>query len=245
MGQTGELVFLSACLTTCTKDTGFIDGDYRQQRERSDHENVEHCLRRVRWFFPHHKMLSERLPPIRFIPQDRKNRTYFPKSLAPKINGIEAWMQSDVNFGVYKVKSLLRIGVIRLIVVQAGFAKSQEAYEKAIHPLFARLDALEDMLATSSGPFLLGEKLTDLDVRLYTTAIRFDVVYLCVFSHNSRKAYHHLPALLTRAVYSTHFKCNIRSIRGGYPHLHAWLRRLYHLVRWVLPLSSPAGQSVI
>jgi glutathionyl-hydroquinone reductase len=70
-------------------------------------------------------------------------------------------MQADVNTGVYKV----------------GFTNSQEAYESLFTKLFERLDELEALITATSGPFLLGEKLTDLDVRLYTTLIRFDPVY--------------------------------------------------------------------
>jgi len=71
-----------------------------------------------------------------------------------------------------------------------------------------RLDRYEKMLGESDGPYLLGEALTELDVRLFTTIVRFDPVYV------------------------RHFKVNIRQIRGatGYPHLNLWLRRLYHRV---------------
>ena len=58
------------------------------------------------------------------------------------------------------------------------------------------LDRAEADLAKSSGPFYFGDRLTEQDVRLYTTIIRFDAVYV------------------------QHFKCNIRDIRSGYPNLH-------------------------
>lgn len=73
---------------------------------------------------------------------------------------------------------------------------TQEAYEKNVNILFKSLDRVEAHLAKSSRPYYFGDKLTELDVRLYTTIIRFDPVYV------------------------QHFKCNIRDIRSGYPYLH-------------------------
>jgi glutathionyl-hydroquinone reductase len=61
--------------------------------------------------------------------------------------------------------------------VPQALAPQQEQYEKAVTSVFDHLDKLEALLKDSSGPYLLGEKLTDLDVQLYTTAVRFDVVY--------------------------------------------------------------------
>jgi putative glutathione S-transferase len=59
-------------------------------------------------------------------------------------------------------------------------------------------------LAESSTPYLLSSPtVTEADVRLYTTIVRFDPVYV------------------------QHFKCNIRDIRSGYPNLHKWMRHLY------------------
>ena len=70
--------------------------------------------------------------------------------------------------------------------------------------LFKSLDRLEEHLSTSQTPYLLSAPhVTEADVRLYTTMIRFDPVYV------------------------QHFKCNIRDVRSGYPHLHKWLRHLY------------------
>lgn len=65
--------------------------------------------------------------------------------------------------------------------------------------MFKSLDRAEKDLAKSGGPYYLGDKLTELDVRLYTTIIRFDAVYV------------------------QHFKCNIRDIRSGYPNLHKYV----------------------
>jgi putative glutathione S-transferase len=81
---------------------------------------------------------------------------------------------------------------------------TEEAYTKAVTQLFTSLDRLEDHLSTSSTPYLLSAPHpTEADIRLYTTIVRFDPVYV------------------------QHFKCNIRDIRSGYPHLHRWMRNLY------------------
>lgn len=81
--------------------------------------------------------------------------------------------------------------------------KTSEAYENAVKRLFIALDQVEAHLADQASHFYFGEQLTEADVRLYTTIIRFDPVYV------------------------QHFKCNIRDIRSGYPNLHRWLRYLY------------------
>jgi len=81
---------------------------------------------------------------------------------------------------------------------------TEEAYVKNVNTLFASLDRVEAHLASSTTPYLLSSPTpTEADVRLYTTIVRFDPVYV------------------------QHFKCNIRDIRSGYPHLHRWLRVLY------------------
>ncbi|TSJ62737.1 glutathione S-transferase family protein [Starkeya sp. 3C] len=111
---------------------------------------------------------------------------YYPPALAAEIDALNARIYDTVNNGVYK----------------AGFATSQEAYEEAVAALFAMLDELEARLAGRS--WLMGETLTEVDVRLFTTLIRFDAVYV------------------------GHFKCNIRRI-ADYPNLSRFLKALYHL----------------
>jgi putative glutathione S-transferase len=89
-----------------------------------------------------------------------------------------------------------------------SWRRSEEAYKNAVTQLFKSLDRLEDALAKSSTPYLHSSPtITEADVRLYTTIIRFDPVYV------------------------QHFKCNIRDIRSGYPLLHKWMRHLY----WDIP----------
>jgi glutathionyl-hydroquinone reductase len=87
-------------------------------------------------------------------------------------------------------------------VYSCGFAQTQAAYDLAYHELFATLDRVNDLLATQA--YLCGETLTLADVRLFTTLIRFDLVY------------HSL------------FKCNRRRIQD-YQYLHAYLQNIYHL----------------
>lgn len=85
-----------------------------------------------------------------------------------------------------------------------GFAGTQEAYDASIKPLFESLDRLEAHLGGPvHQPYLFGEHITDADIRLYTTLVRFD------------------------AAYYTIFRCNVRTIRYDYPRLHKWVRRLY------------------
>ena len=85
-------------------------------------------------------------------------------------------------------------------VYKAGFATTQAAYDEAIHPLFESLDWLEELLSRQR--YLTGDRLTEADWRLFTTAVRFDLVY------------------------HTHFKCNRKWLRD-YPNLWGWTRELY------------------
>ncbi|AIR90424.1 glutathione S-transferase family protein [Pseudomonas cremoricolorata] len=109
---------------------------------------------------------------------------FYPQALRTTIDSLNERIYPAVNNGVYR----------------AGFATTQKAYEAAFDDVFGELDALEAHLQQSR--YLAGEYLTEADVRLFTTLIRFD------------------------AVYHGHFKCNLRRI-ADYPNLSNWLRELY------------------
>ncbi len=109
---------------------------------------------------------------------------YWPEAMRDEIEKVNARVYSDINNGVYK----------------CGFASTQEAYDAAVHPLFETLEWLEQRL--SSKRYLMGDRITESDWRLFTTLIRFDPVY-------------HL-----------HFKCN-RNRLIDFPNLWAFTRELY------------------
>ncbi len=111
----------------------------------------------------------------------------YPQDLAAEIDTLNDDLYRDLNNGVY----------------QAGFASSQAAYEEAYHIVFASLDQLESRLADGR-TYLFGERLTETDVRLFVTLVRFDA------------AYHGL------------FKCNRNTLRAM-PGLHAYMHRILAL----------------
>ena len=87
----------------------------------------------------------------------------FPEALRQEIEETNEWTYNDINNGVYR----------------AGFATSQEAYENAVVQLFKSLDRVEKHLSeVKNGPYYFGPNITEADVRLYTTIVRFDAVYV-------------------------------------------------------------------
>ena len=110
----------------------------------------------------------------------------YPAELRAGIDAANERVYPDVNNGVYR----------------AGFATTQAAYEDAVRPLFDTLDWLETRL--SGAHWLVGGRLTEADIRLFTTLVRFD------------------------AVYHGHFKCNLRRI-ADYPALRAFVGRMLAL----------------
>ena len=108
----------------------------------------------------------------------------YPEELRDEIDEVAELVYQDVNNGVYR----------------CGFAGSQESYDKAFDRLFARLDWLEERLGAQR--YLVGETITEADVRLFTTLVRFDPVY-----HG-------------------HFKCN-RNRLADFPALWAYARDLF------------------
>ncbi|MEM7295380.1 MAG: glutathione S-transferase family protein [Pseudomonadota bacterium] len=109
---------------------------------------------------------------------------YWPEALRSEIETVNTRIYDTVNNGVYK----------------AGFATTQAAYDAAVGPLFESLDWLEERL--SSQRYLVGDRVTEADWRLFTTLVRFD------------------------AVYHLHFKCNRRRLID-YANLWAYVRELY------------------
>jgi putative glutathione S-transferase len=93
----------------------------------------------------------------------------YPEALRAEIDEVNDGVFRDVNNGVYR----------------AGFAGTQEAYEKAYNRLFDRLDLLSERLAGQR--YLVGDTITEADVRLFTTLVRFDAVYHGHFKCNRQK----------------------------------------------------------
>ena len=127
------------------------------------------------------RMLSHAFDEVGAKPGD-----YYPEALRPEIDAVNARVYDGCNNGVYK----------------AGFATSQAAYEEAVTGVFDTLDWVEELL--SQRRYLAGDQLTEADIRLFTTLVRFDEVY-----HG-------------------HFKCNRRRI-VEYPNIWAFTRELYQL----------------
>ncbi|MHA4948302.1 glutathione S-transferase family protein [Micromonospora sp. SD19] len=93
----------------------------------------------------------------------------YPVDLRPEMDALMVEIHADVNNGVYR----------------CGFATSQEAYDEAFRALFARLDALSERLAGQR--YLMGDAITEADVRLFTTLVRFDAAYHGHFKCNRDK----------------------------------------------------------
>ncbi|MGQ8365540.1 glutathione S-transferase family protein [Glaciecola sp. 1036] len=91
----------------------------------------------------------------------------YPSELAAEIDELNAEIYSKLNNGVY----------------QAGFASSQQAYEEAYKNVFSTLDKLENQLSDGR-QFLFGDKLTETDIRLFVTLVRFDAAYYGLFKCN-------------------------------------------------------------
>lgn len=108
----------------------------------------------------------------------------YPEAHRAEIDTLNDRIYETINNGVYR----------------CGFAKTQEAYEEYIHPMFETLDFLEDRL--SKQRYLVADYPTEADWRLFVTMIRFDFVYF------------------------SHFKCNIRRIQD-YPNLWNYTLELY------------------
>ncbi|MDO4814970.1 MAG: glutathione S-transferase C-terminal domain-containing protein, partial [Gemella sp.] len=111
---------------------------------------------------------------------------YYPEDLRSKIDEINEFVYHKVNNGVYKV----------------GFSTAQDVYEEEVTVLFEALDKLEERLEGKE--YLVGDRFTEADIRLFTTLVRFDPVYV------------------------GHFKCNLKMIKD-YTNLWAYTRRIYNI----------------
>ncbi|KAG0659774.1 hypothetical protein C6P45_001757 [Maudiozyma exigua] len=131
-----------------------------------------------------------------------RNIDLAPPHLIPELNNYNNWLGPNINYGVYKV----------------GLAKSQSEFENETISFFDSLDKVErkleyrfDLLKESYSDeteilkrfFLHANHITDSDIRLFTTMIRFD------------------------SIYSYHFTCNYKLIRTDYPFIYKWLQNLY------------------
>ncbi|MEE8435723.1 MAG: glutathione S-transferase C-terminal domain-containing protein [bacterium] len=110
----------------------------------------------------------------------------YPEALRGEIDRVNEAVYRHINNGVYR----------------CGFARSQEAYEEAFGGMFETWDMLEALLERHR--YLVGHGITEADVRLFPTLVRFDPVYY------------------------SHFKCNLRRI-ADYPNLSNYLRDQYQL----------------
>lgn len=113
-----------------------------------------------------------------------KSGDYAPADMLARIDAINAHVYDTINNGVYKT----------------GFATDQGVYEREVHKLFESMDGLESLLEGQR--YLIGQRISEADWRLFTTLIRFD------------------------AVYHGHFKCNLGRL-VDYPNLWAYTRELY------------------
>ncbi|XP_020611075.1 uncharacterized protein LOC110049612 [Orbicella faveolata] len=116
--------------------------------------------------------------------EEQKKLDLYPDHLKDKIEELNGWIYPNINNGVYR----------------SGFATSQEAYDSAVKDVFNALDKVEAILSKSR--YLTGNTITEADVRLFTTLVRFDMVYV------------------------GHFKCNKKRIMDC-PNMWGYLRDLY------------------
>lgn len=135
----------------------------------------------------------------------------YPEDLAEDIDQLNGHLYTELNNGVY----------------QAGFASTQQAYEEAYHKVFRALDELEIRLADGRD-FLFGSRLTETDIRLFVTLVRFDAAYHGLFKCN-RNTLREMPALnaymhrilalegIGKTVHLDHIKAGYYSIKALNP----------------------------
>lgn len=112
------------------------------------------------------------------------NIDLYPANKRERIDEINQLVYESINNGVYK----------------CGFCRTQDAYNDAVDNLFVALDHVEQILSKSR--YLIGNSLTEADIRLFMTLVRFDEVYI------------------------VYFKCNVRRIID-YPNIRNYCRDMY------------------
>lgn len=126
----------------------------------------------------------------------------YPQELRAEIDALNDYIYPRFNNGVYR----------------AGFATTQLAYDEAFADVFAALDTLESRL--DGQRFLLGEKLTETDIRAFVTLVRFDAAYHGLFKLNLRRIadYKNLQAYMLRVLDLPGIRetVNIDHIKRGY-----------------------------
>jgi putative glutathione S-transferase len=127
-----------------------------------------------------------RILDVQFEAHAKKGRSLVPPELLPAVEKTLDAIYTPVNNGVYR----------------AGFATKQEAYEEACNDVFAALDHWDGVLGNQR--YLCGPVLTEADIAMFTTLLRFDLVYYA------------------------HFKCNVRRIQD-YANLSGYLRDIYQM----------------
>lgn len=162
----------------------------REAYEASEPGYDRHVSVPVLWDRETHQIVSNNFPDITLDLNSEFNQwsptslDLYPEPLRPEIDLLNDLIYRTVNNGVYR----------------AGFATTQQAHADAVTTLFQTLDTLETRLADS--PYLLGESLTEADIRLWVTLARFDTVY------------------------HTHFKTNLHRLTD-YKNLWPYTRSLY------------------
>ena len=109
---------------------------------------------------------------------------YYPSNLRPEIDKINKITYENINNGVYK----------------SGFSKTQSAYEDAVKKLFSSLEMIDEIL--KGREYLVGNQLTEADIRLIPTLLRFD------------------------SVYHVHFKCNLKKI-SEFKNISHYVKKLF------------------
>lgn len=135
-----------------------------------------------------------------FVKGPLAKHDFYPVALRSAIDDVNQWVYEKINDGVYK----------------CGFARSQLAYDQAVHELYAGLDRVEDILSkqrylvrdttVSATEDEVKSVFTEADIRLFMTLVRFDEVYV------------------------VYFKCNVRPV-AAYPHIRQYMRDLYQSPR--------------